>query len=195
MIAFLEGTLIAKQPTQILLNVNGVGYEISIPVSTYDQLPQEGQKLSIHTSMIVREDSMQLFGFASKDEKQFFLDLIGISGVGPKVATGILSGTNFPNFRDSIVMNDVSRLKSLPGIGKKTAERLVLELKDKYARSGITSGKSARISGSSVFDDTVLALVSLGYSKASVVKILDKIVQDGPADTMEGLIKEALRRL
>ncbi len=173
-----------------------MGYEVSIPVSTYDQLPQEGQKLSLHTSMIVREDSMQLYGFASLEEKQFFLDLIAISGVGPKVATGILSGINFSNFREAIVANDLTRLKGLPGIGKKTAERLVLELKDKYARSTVMMRVGTeQISGSGIFDDAVLALVSLGYAKASVVKTLDKIMHENPPEKLEQLIKEALRRL
>ena len=196
MIAFLEGILALKQPTHIQINVNGIGYEVSIPVSTYDQLPEEGQKLSLHTSMIVREDSMQLYGFASREEKQFFLDLIAISGVGPKVATGILSGINFPDFREAIVANNITRLKGLPGIGKKTAERLVLELKDKYPRSTVITGVGTQPGESSgLFDDAMLALVSLGYSKAGVVKTLDKIMQENPPDKLEQLIKLALRRL
>lgn len=196
MIAFLEGLLDFKQPTRILVNVNGVGYEVSIPVSTYDQLPEEGEKLRIHTTMIVREDSMQLYGFASLDEKEFFHDLIAISGIGPKVATGILSGTNLQDFRDFIITNNLTRLKNLPGIGKKTAERLVLELKDKYARSAKTMGIGTDAATTpSYFDDAVLALVSLGYSKAAVVKILDQIVKESSPVSMERMIKEALRRL
>lgn len=196
MIAFLEGLLDFKQPTRILVNVNGVGYEVSIPVSTYDQLPEEGEKLRIHTTMIVREDSMQLYGFASLDEKEFFHDLIAISGIGPKVATGILSGTNLQDFRDFIITNNLTRLKNLPGIGKKTAERLVLELKDKYARSAKTMGIGTDAATTpSYFDDAVLALVSLGYSKAAVVKILDQIIKESSPVSMERLIKEALRRL
>ncbi|MCA9731881.1 MAG: Holliday junction branch migration protein RuvA [Deferribacteres bacterium] len=196
MIAFLEGLLDFKQPTRILVNVNGVGYEVSIPVSTYDQLPEEGEKLRIHTTMIVREDSMQLYGFASLDEKEFFHDLIAISGIGPKVATGILSGTNLQDFRDFIITNNLARLKNLPGIGKKTAERLVLELKDKYARSAKTMGIGTDAATTpSYFDDAVLALVSLGYSKAAVVKILDQIIKESSPVSMERLIKEALRRL
>ncbi|MDP2879119.1 MAG: Holliday junction branch migration protein RuvA [Sulfuricella sp.] len=165
MIGRLTGILLEKNPPQILLDVQGVGYEIDVPMSTFYNLPATGEKVALHTQLIVREDAHQLYGFASHDERAAFRQLLKISGVGPKLALTILSGMSVAELSHVVAAQEVGRLTRIPGIGKKTAERLLLELRDKLPgtaaallTSGVESGPTAR-------NDVLDALLALGYNE------------------------------
>lgn len=198
MIALVKGELAYKSIDHVIIDVNGVGYRLFIPLSTFYSLPEDGPvKLFVHTH--VREDALQLYGFLTPEERELFATLIGISGVGPKLAVNILSHIPVAELKAAIVNSDVKRLSALPGIGKKTAERLVLELKDKLTLSqGIdgAAGGPGRIvvSGSDPFADVVSALVNLGYKEAQARKILGSM-ELAPDTPMEDILKGALRVL
>lgn len=194
MIGLLRGHIVKRQPTRLILDVQGVGYEVAVPISTYEALGEAGGEVSLHTHLHVREDALQLYGFASEAEKALFLTLIAISGIGPKVALGILSSCRVDEFTRLIRNGDVGRLKALPGIGKKTAERLVLELRD---RLGAGAGGVAEMPPAQAdsFEQAELALVSLGYNRANVQKVLAALLQNGASADVEALIKQALRQM
>ena len=196
MIAFLNGILAEKQPTSVVLDVHGVGYAALIPLSTYDRLPATGAacRLLIHHHM--REDGQTLCGFTTAEEKQMFELLIGISGIGPKLALGVLSGLSVAELRAAIAEGDCKRLSSVRGVGKKTAERLVVELRDKIdpaealASRAVAKGDTA---GATVLRDTVLALAALGFPQDQARKMVQAALDAG-ADTTdtEALLKLAL---
>ncbi len=175
MIAFLEGVLDEKQPTRLLINVSGVGYEVFIPLSTYDRLPEVKQSCRLITHHHVREDGETLYGFVTEGEKQMFQMLLGISGIGPRIAMSALSGLTTRDLKVAVVEGDVKRLSSVSGIGKKMAERMVVELRDK-----LTKGEALEaIAGSDDMDpsdvrmrDSVLALISLGYKQNDAHKMV-----------------------
>jgi len=199
MIARLSGRLTQKSVEHLIVSVGGVGYEVHVPLSTFYSIPEEGEELELLIYTHVKEDVLKLFGFLTPSEKDLFIKLIGVSGVGPKLALNILSGIESKDLAGAIKKGDIVRLNSIPGVGKKTAERLVLELKDKIRFEDVTSGKDTAISPSSggVFDDALSALVNLGYKKGDVEKTLDTIGRDGdPAEwTVERLLKEALKMM
>ncbi len=195
MIGFLRGRIIERQPTRIILDVQGVGYEVFIPVSTYDRLQPGEEPVSVLTYLHVREDILQLYGFASPEEKSLFLKLISVSGIGPRVALGILSSSTVDEFCEHIATANLARLKALPGIGKKTAERLVIELKDKLAPVAGSGSVTQVMPKTDSAEDAVAALVSLGYSRQNVELVISKILRDGGAADVESLIKVALRQL
>ncbi len=195
MIGYLRGRIVERQPTRIILDVQGVGYEVFIPVSTYDRLQQGDEPVSVLTYLHVREDVLQLYGFASAEEKSLFLKLISVSGIGPRVALGILSSSTVDEFSEHIATANLARLKALPGIGKKTAERLVIELKDKLSPAGSSGSVTQMVRRTDSAEDAIAALVSLGYSRQNIEKVITKILQDGGALDVESLIKVALRQL
>jgi Holliday junction DNA helicase RuvA len=158
----LCGKLLEKHPPQILLDVQGVGYEVDVPMSTYYNLPALGESVTLHTQLIVREDAHLLYGFASDEERQTFRRLLKITGVGAKLALTILSGMNVNELAQAVVAQDVGRLTKIPGIGKKTAERLLLELKDKL--EGITVSGMPLSSVAAGSSDILNALLALGYN-------------------------------
>ncbi|MDD5404941.1 MAG: Holliday junction branch migration protein RuvA [Sulfuricella sp.] len=162
MIGRLCGKLLEKHPPQILLDVQGVGYEVDVPMSTYYNLPALGESVTLHTQLIVREDAHLLYGFASDEERQTFRRLLKITGVGAKLALTILSGMNVNELAQAVVAQDVGRLTKIPGIGKKTAERLLLELKDKL--EGITVSGMPLSSVAAGSSDILNALLALGYN-------------------------------
>jgi holliday junction DNA helicase RuvA len=191
MIGRIHGTIIEKQPPQLLVDVQGVGYEIDSPMSTFYQLPNTGETVTLHTHMVVREDAQLLYGFASLAERSLFRILIKISGVGPKLALTILSGMNASEFIHCVQDNDAAALVRLPGVGKKTAERLIIELRDKLKdHDGVVVGSS--VSSSSVsapasnspLADAVSALVALGY-KAPEASRMVRGVETQDLDTEE----------
>jgi len=198
MIAFLNGTLVEKTPNVILLDVNGAGYELSIPLSTYDALPATGGALRILTHLHVREDLWQLFGFATAAEKSAFKLLLDVNGVGPRVALNALSGITIPELHKAIVDGNVKRLASISGIGKKTAERIVIELKDKIHplmafASPSAAGGDAPQKTSPAIGDTLLALSSLGYPQEAARKMVQAALDAGAdAANTETLLKAAL---
>jgi Holliday junction DNA helicase RuvA len=197
MIALLTGKIAHKSPDYIIMDVNGVGYRVQIPFSTYYDLPEEGGDTSLQIYTHVKEDAINLYGFKSLAEKRLFQLLISVSGVGPKLATGILSNIQVHDLAQALTHGDLARLSAIPGIGKKTAERLVLELKEK-ARV-LLEGAPAAASGLSpaptdAAEDVTSALVNLGYKEALVKKILAEL-PIGPTDSVEAVLKLALKKL
>ncbi|MFC1668055.1 Holliday junction branch migration protein RuvA [Chlamydiota bacterium] len=193
MYSFIRGILKEKHPTHIVLDTNGIGYEILIPLSTYERLPEYDQSITILTHLHVREDILQLFGFASKEERELFQMLLSVSGIGPKAALGILSGMSIHDFKRSIVREDIHVLSTLPGIGKKTAARLVLELKEKISEyeSSLPPEKMDR--NEQQFKDALLALISLGYNKSVAYQAIKKGLKEvEKIDSVEALVRSAL---
>ncbi|WP_414830341.1 Holliday junction branch migration protein RuvA [Alteromonas sp. H39] len=202
MIGRIQGTLIEKQPPEVLIDVGGVGYEIQMPMTSFYQLPAVGENVTVFTHFVVREDAQLLFGFADKMERGLFRELIKANGVGPKLGLTILSGMSAPQFLTSVQNEDVSALVSLPGIGKKTAERLVVELKDRLAKFGKSESISLPVSTDSLAGQTIVAvndareeaqsaLVALGYKPAQASKLVSSVYQDGMES--EAVIREALK--
>ncbi|HSW38858.1 MAG TPA: Holliday junction branch migration protein RuvA, partial [Acidobacteriota bacterium] len=168
MIGQLRGLLLSKKPNLLLVDVHGVGYEITIPLTSFYELPDEGCEISLRIYTHVREDSLMLFGFRSQKEKDFFLKLISISGVGPKLAITILSGARVEDLAQALVEGNLARLTAIPGVGRKTAERLVLELKNQigaFASPEITEEKSPKSATGMLEDDILSALTNLGYPR------------------------------
>jgi Holliday junction DNA helicase RuvA len=197
MIALLTGRIAHKSPEFIILDVNGVGYQVQIPFSTYYELPEEGKTVSLSIYTHVREDAITLFGFRTTVEKQFSQLLISVSGIGPKMARDILSNIHPDELAAAIVQGNLVRLSSIPGIGKKTAERLVLELKEKVRKMDVApSAKDAAPSEAppEVADDVASALVNLGYKEAVVRKVLAEMTIEPGAST-EAVLRQALKVL
>lgn len=197
MIALLIGRIAHKSPEFIILDVNGVGYQVQIPFSTYYELPEEGATVSLSIYTHVREDAITLFGFRTTLEKQFFQLLISVSGIGPKMGKDILSNIQPNELAGAIIRSDLARLATIPGIGKKTAERMVLELKDKVLKIDVgvpPKGYDRTSVSSGISDDVASALVNLGYKEALVQKALGEMVI-GAEDTVEGILKQALKKL
>ena len=190
MIGKLTGTLLEKNPPEVLVDCHGVGYEVQVPMSTFYNLPNLGDKLSLLTHFIVREDAQLLYGFATAQERQTFRALIKISGVGPRMALSLLSGMSIDELVQAIALQDVARLVKVPGVGKKTAERLLLELKGKLG-DAVVSGAAAQVK-SDAQADILQALLALGYSDKEASACLKQL----PADVgvSEG-IKLALKGL
>lgn len=202
MIGRIQGTLIEKQPPEVLIDVGGVGYEVQMPMTSFYQLPAVGDNVTVFTHFVVREDAQLLFGFADKMERGLFRELIKANGVGPKLGLTILSGMSAPQFLTSVQNEDVSALVSLPGIGKKTAERLVVELKDRLAKFGKSENVSLPVSADNQPGQTIVAvndareealsaLVALGYKPAQASKLVNSVYQDGMES--EAVIREALK--
>ncbi|GAB7027595.1 Holliday junction branch migration protein RuvA [Geotalea toluenoxydans] len=197
MIALLTGKLAHKSPDFIILDVNGVGYRVQIPFSTYYALPETGGAVALHIYTNVKEDAINLYGFRTMEEKEMFQLLISISGIGPKLGNGILSNIGAEELCQALVQGDLARLASIPGIGKKTAERLVLELREKVKKLGTfpTAPATAKAgAGRDMHDDVLSALVNLGYKESLVQKVLGEI--DITADSsVETILKLALKKL
>lgn len=192
MIGRLQGRLLSKQPPQLLVDVNGVGYEVEAPMSTIYDLPAVGENVVLHTHLAVREDAQQLFGFASEQERSLFRDLIKVSGVGGKVALAILSGISVSEFVFCVQANDSARLVKVPGIGKKTAERLIIEMRDKLGDGeSVTLPSAGPQTAQGPVAEAHAALVALGYKPADASKMLDKVAE--PDMDSEALIRAALK--
>ncbi|MTD32977.1 Holliday junction branch migration protein RuvA [Paludibacterium denitrificans] len=196
MIGRLTGTLIEKLPPRVVVDVGGVGYEVDVPMTTFYQLPPLGQSTTLFTHLVVREDAHLLFGFASKEERQTFRQLIKVSGIGAKIALAILSGMTADELALAVAGEDIKRLSSVPGIGKKTAERLVLELRGKLATAGAvtTPGGLPFVATPDEKSDIVNALLALGYNDkeaAAATKGLpaDVTVSEGVRLALKGLMK------
>ncbi len=183
MIGHLRGRLAAKHPPQLLVDVGGVGYEVEAPMSTFYGLPAVGAEVSLHTHLVVREDAHVLFGFGSERERSLFRELIKVSGVGPRIALAILSGVSVDEFHRAIETEDVASLVRVPGIGRKIAERLVIEMRDRL--KGVAGAGGGAMPGSPS------ALVALGYKPAEVTKLLQRV--DPSVTSTEELIRHALR--
>ena len=183
MIAHLRGKLIARHPNQVIVDAMGVGYDVTISVPTFSELPPAGGEVSLHIHTHVREDQIALYGFLRPEEKHLFEKLISVSGIGPKLAITILSGMPTNEMTSAIRGNDVARLTKIPGIGRKTAERMVLELRDKLPPAG-SDQVQVVTSLSPVQEDVLSALMNLGYQRASAEKALSTVEKNGSFDAM-----------
>ncbi len=186
MIGSLRGKLIYKKPERIIVEANGIGYEVSVPLSVLSSLPEEGQNIFLFIYTHVKEDTLHLYGFLKEEEKKIFTTVLGISGIGPKIALSILSGMSSDDFMEAIQNEDISLLTRIPGLGKKTAQRLVLELREKLPAAVSVKDIS--------YDDALSALTNLGYKKSDAITALDIIYKKGIRD-VETLLKESLQYL
>jgi len=196
MIASLTGRLKRKATDYLIVDVVGVGYQVSVPLSSYSSLPEDGEEISLHIHTHLREDSLSLFGFLTEAEKNMFLLLMGVSGIGPKLALAVLSSLSVRDLSHAIQASDDSKLCSIPGIGKKTAARMVLELKDKLkhlAPSTLLQAGAGVMAGDG--EDAVSALVNLGYKKPLAEEAVRKIRSDRADLPLETIIREALNVL
>jgi len=198
MITFLQGVLVEKEPDRAVINVGGVGYEVLIPLSSYDRLPMAENSVKLLTYHHVREDAQILYGFATEAEREMFNRLLSVSGVGPKLALTALSGLSVRELKISIVGSDIKRLSGISGIGKKTAERIVVELKDKISSGEAleaTAGVDESMPSEIRLRDTVMALISLGYKQADALKLARAAAEKlGPDAPVEDLIRRSLAR-
>lgn len=199
MITFLSGKLVEALPTQVVVDVHGVGYEVLIPLSSFDKLPAAGQDVKLLTQLIVREDAHMLYGFATAAERELFRLLINsVSGIGPKTALNILSGMNAVAFRGAVASSDVKSLSQISGVGKKTAERIVVELRDKIGAGGAleaASAKHGRSPGDQVTNDAVLALIALGFKQNEAQdSVRGAQAMLGAQATVEQLVRACLKK-
>jgi Holliday junction DNA helicase RuvA len=205
MIAYLSGNLLSKQANTCIIDITGVGYEVIIPLSTFYDLEEVGSNVQLRIYTHVREDALQLYGFKTARERELFLRLISVSGIGPKLGITMLSGMSADEIIASIRTNNLARLTSIPGVGKKTAERLVIELRDKiaalsspaleeeFATSG--TGAGAQPSEDVVRDDALSALINLGYQKSAAEKAITSAMQEGGDISVEVILRRSLRQL
>jgi len=200
MITFLEGTLVEAFPTHVVLGVHGVGYHVLIPLSSYDKLPATGAQVKILTHLSIREDAHVLYGFMSAAERDLFRLLVHhVSGIGPKTALDVLSGSSVTSFKAAVVANDAKSLSQVKGIGKKTAERIIVELKDKVGVAAAWEAASAEHAPSPQevhVNDAVLALISLGYKQIDAHKAVKAVIEkQGGNQTSDELVRQSLKSL
>jgi len=197
MIAHLKGQLIQKSPVSLVVDLQGVGYEVFIPLTVYYELPECGTTVSLYIHTRIREDSLKLFGFIKEADKQMFELLIRISKVGPKIALAFLSGMTGQDLTQAVFNDDIATLSAIPGVGRKTAERLALELKDKLLELNLQpeTAIASNTPGNGLKDDAVSALVNLGYKKAQAEQALRKVWRDEAKPSLEELIRDSLNCL
>jgi Holliday junction DNA helicase RuvA len=196
-IALLRGTLIEKYPSRVIVDVAGVGYDVQVPLSTFYGLGDAGATVSLRIHTHVREDVIALYGFSSRLEQDLFERLISISGIGPKLALAVLSGIEPADLIRAIRVQDVARLTAIPGIGKKTAERIGLELKDRLPQAAPAGGTTAAAAApeDQLREDLLSALVNLGYQRNAAEKTIDKVLKASPDAPFEHILREALRSM
>jgi Holliday junction DNA helicase RuvA len=200
MIARIQGILAYKSASHVIVDVHGIGYRIFVPLTTFYELPETGQSVSLNTYTHVKEDALHLFGFHTPDDQSIFQLLISVSGIGPKLALNILSGIPAPEFVRAVTQGNLSRLVAIPGVGKKTAERIVLELRDKCLKIDtggfMPEGAAVKAGAEAIKEDALSALVNLGYKNAAAKKIIDQVVAESSGIlSLDFLLKEALKRL
>ena len=203
MIAHLTGTLLFKQATSVILDVGGIGYEVTIPVSTFFDMEEPGAQVALRIYTHVREDTLQLFGFRTARERELFTLLISVTGIGPKSGIAMLSGMSADEIIAAIRTNNLARLTAIPGVGKKTAERMVIELRDKMAAlssPALEEQLAARAAGAEptedvLREDAISALINLGYQRAAAEKVLTQAMQEGGDLSVELLLRRSLRSL
>lgn len=196
MIARITGKITFKSPDYIIVDVNGIGYQVFVPLSTYYELPDIGDSLELHIYTHVREDALKLYGFLQSEEHNIFEQLISVSSIGPKMALNILSRIRAGDLREAIGKGDILKLNSIPGIGKKTAERMVMELKDKIGYDYASSPLSLSGNGNNNLADTLSALINLGYKKGVAERVVRDVWSElGDDASVEELIKESLKVL
>jgi Holliday junction DNA helicase RuvA len=196
-IAYLRGHIFEKHPNRIIVDVSGVGYDVLVPLSTYYGLGDAGAEIALRVHTHVREEALALYGFATQLEQDLFERLIGISGIGPKLALAVLSGIEPPELIRAIERGDVARLTGIPGVGKKTAERIVLELKDRLPRAqpGLATAGAVPLDAPVLHDDVLSALMNLGYHRPLAEKAADAAIKATPDADFERTLRQALREL
>ncbi len=203
MIAHLSGTLLSKQPNSVIVDVSGVGYDVSIPLSTFYDLGDEGSAVRLQIYTHVKEDALQLYGFKTPRERELFVNFISVSGIGPKIGIALLSGMSADELIASIKGNNLARLTLIPGVGRKTAERLIVDLREKMTALSVapdeeTGGPAAAPTGPPedyVRSDALSALFNLGYQRSAAEKAVDAALNDGAELTVESVLRRALRKL
>ena len=195
MIARLSGTLVAKHVQRLVIDVGGVGYDVVVPLSTVYTLGDPGARVTLRIHTHVREDALQLYGFGTELEQSLFERLINVSGIGPRVAIAVLSGIEPPELVRAIGQSDVARLTRIPGVGRKTAERLVVELRDRLPELAGVEPKAAEVPGDEVRDDVLSALANLGYQRAAAEKAVDTVLAKAESREFESVLRESLRVL
>jgi holliday junction DNA helicase RuvA len=206
MIAYLSGKLLEKQATSVIVDVGGVGYEVTIPLSTFYELGEEGSDVSLRIYTHVREDALQLFGFKTERERQLYLKLISVQGIGAKSGISMLSGMSADEIVTAIRTDNLARLTSIPGVGRKTAERLVIELRDKLneftaqsalerAAAGGAAAPGAQQPADAVMDDALSALINLGYQRSAAEKALNQAMKEGTEMSVQKLLRKSLQLL
>lgn len=201
MIAYLSGRLREKGANTVIVDVGGVGYEVTIPLSTFYELGEPGSKVELRIFTHVREDALQLFGFKTERERELYLKLISVQGIGAKSGITMLSGMNADEIVTAIRTDNLARLTSIPGVGRKTAERLVIELRDKIGEMTGTQPAASSPTGAAtgspndIFDDALSALVNLGYQRAAAEKALQQAAAEGSETSVQKLLRAALQRL
>ena len=195
MIAHLTGTLLEKHVQRLIVDVGGVGYDVNVPLSTFYTVGDPGSRVALRVHTHVREDALQLFGFATALELSLFQKLIGVSGIGPKVALSVLSGIEPADLVRAIRQSDVARLVRIPGVGKKTGERLVLELKDRLPQPAATEPESPTAEGDDVRADLLSALANLGDQRAAIEKTVEKLMRQSTTTEFEPLLREILKAM
>jgi Holliday junction DNA helicase RuvA len=198
MIAFLRGRVLDKHPNRLVVDVQGVGYDVHVPLSTYYEVGDPGADVMLHVHTHVREDALQLYGFLTPFEQQVFERLIGISGIGPRLAVSVLSGIDPRELVGAVQRGDVARLTAIPGIGKKTAERIVLELRDRLPQlsgAAASAGAEPASPADRLRDDLVSALVNLGYHRPQAEKTVESTLKTGGASGFEAALKRVLKEM
>lgn len=196
MIGFLRGRVLDKQPNRVIVDVQGVGYDLVVPLSTYYEIGDEGAEVALRVHTHVREEALQLYGFQTRLEQELFERLISISGIGPKLAVAVLSGIETRELVSAVQRGDIARLTRVPGVGKKTSERIVLELKDRLAKLSMPAGALAvEPAGGRLRDDLLSALQNLGYQRVAAEKAVDTVLAFVADATFEQALRGALREL
>ena len=195
MISHIRGKLVEKTPTFVVVETNGVGFKLWIPVSSFEALGNVGEDVRVFAYLHAREDTLQLFGFATEEERSLFQLLISVTGIGPRLAQGILSGISVENFKQAIHNHDLAILTLAPGVGKKTAERLVLELREKIGEVEYDRMTVSSLSVTPAGEEAVLALLSLGYKRSRAQEVVRKVLNEESSLSVEEIVRRALRRL
>ena len=199
MIAHIQGRLHFKSPEYLIIDVDGIGYQVQVPLTTFYDLPDVGNRVALHIHTHVREDALKLYGFQSHEERMLFVRLMSVAGIGPRLAVNILSGITPTELADSIIHGNLARLVSIPGVGRKTAERIMVEMRDKLPGLALDRDMAAPIkttAAETIIEDALSALVNLGYKKRVAKSAIDEAQQKLEGEiTLESLLKESLRQL
>ena len=204
MIAHLNGRLLSKEPNSVIVDVSGVGYEVSIPLSTFYELENEGSNVQLRIYTHVKEDALQLYGFKTERERSLFVNFISVSGIGPKIGIALLSGMSADELINSIKSNNLARLTLIPGVGRKTAERLIVDLREKMtalaatqveAETGTSTDTPVRSSEDDVRSQALSGLLNLGYQKSAAEKAIDSVLSEESDPTVESVLRRGLRKL
>ena len=199
MISFVRGKLVRAKPTEVVIDVGGIGYSLNVPLSTFETLPKVGEKVTLLTHLHVKEDSHTLYGFRTDEERTVFRTIIGVSGIGPKMALAILSGISIGGFKSALIEGSSDVLRTIPGVGKKTADRLIVELRDKFGPPGgefvMPDGREGTEEGLRA-SDAMQALISLGYGRNAAHKAISGVLKSSDGKLgVEQLVREALKRV